>query len=39
MIEAGYAWEYDGGTKLVGDDRFVALDEARTKYKKLYESK
>ena len=36
MIEAGYAWEYDGGKKLVGVDRFVSLDEARNKYRELH---
>ena len=37
MIEAGYAWEYDGGKKLVGVDRFVSLDEARDKYRELHD--
>ena len=38
MIEAGYAWAYDGGTKSTGDGRFVELDEARTKYNKIHGS-
>ena len=38
MIEAGYAWEYDGGKKLTGDGRFVELDEARNKYNKIHGS-
>ena len=36
MIEAGFAWAYDGGKKLEGIDRFVSLDEARDKYKELH---
>ena len=38
MIEAGYAWTYDGGKKLEGDDRFLALDEARSKYNEIHGS-
>jgi len=32
MIEAGYAFPYDGGTKLTGEERFTYLDEQRANY-------
>ena len=32
MITAGYAWSYDGGTKLSDDDRFELLDQRRQLY-------
>ena len=32
MIEAGYAWAYDGGTKDSSADRFQILDERRKKF-------
>ena len=32
MIEAGYAWAYDGGTKDSSTDRFQILDERRKKF-------
>lgn len=35
LIEAGYAWSYDGGKKLTGDERFQVLDERRTKFNSI----
>ena len=32
MIEAGYAWEYDGGTKDSSKDRFEILEDKRIEY-------
>ena len=32
MIEAGYAWKYDGGTKLTEDERFDLLEDRRESY-------
>jgi micrococcal nuclease len=32
MIEAGYAWSYDGGTKLTDDERFQLLENKRHSY-------
>ena len=32
MLDAGYAFEYDGGKKLKGDKRWTFLDEKRNKY-------
>ena len=32
MIEAGYAWKYDGGTKLTDDERFQLLENKRHSY-------
>ena len=33
MLDAGYAFEYDGGKKLKGDKRWTFLDEKRNQYK------
>ena len=33
MLDAGMAFEYDGGTKLTGDSRWTFLDEKRNQYK------
>ena len=35
MVEAGYAWRYDGGTKDTSKDRFQVLDEAREAWHSL----
>jgi len=32
MITAGHAWEYGGGTKLTGDERFQVLEDRRAKF-------
>jgi micrococcal nuclease len=32
MIESGHAWDYQGGTKLTGDERFEVLDRRRADY-------
>ena len=32
MIEAGYAWSYDGGTKDGSTDRFQVLEDKRAEY-------
>ena len=32
MIEAGYAWKYDGGTKDDSKDRFQILEDKRTEF-------
>ena len=33
MLDAGMAFEYDGGKKLTGDKRWTFLDEKRNQYK------
>ena len=35
MIEAGYAWSYDGGTKDGSTDRFQVLEDKRAAYSAL----
>jgi len=30
MVDLGFAWRYDGGTKLTGDERFAELDKRRS---------